>query len=252
MVTETNTSHIWYQEGAGKRFAQAEQAEFNKILPTLYGYHLLFLGEPALASLVTSSLISHRILVNPSLKGTNDSISNLTGALDALPLRSDSIDVVVLSHTLEQTLHPHEVLRETHRILIPEGHLVITGFNPISMWGMWYATKKLVGNTSRQGKMLSPNRVKDWLKLLNFQIIDCRMFYFRPPLDHDSLNQKLKFMEKWGEHCWPFLGGAYSIVAVKRVIPLTPIKAKWRSELIWQGNEGLKPTASSYQQEKDL
>ncbi len=246
MVSEKNPPHVWYKQGVGSRFASAEQEELAKILPTLYGYHLLYLGEPGLISLVDSSLISHRILINPHLKSEVSTISNLPGHLEALPIRSDSVDVVVLSHTLEQASNPHEVLRETHRVLIPEGHIVITGFNPISMWGGWYSTKKMVGKISRQGKMLSPNRVKDWLKLLNFQIIGGRMFYFRPPIANEAVNQKLRFMEKWGEHCWPIFGGAYSLIAVKRVIPLTPIRAKWKPEPIWQGAEGLpKPTTTT-------
>ena len=246
MVSEKNANHVWYHQGAGKRFAQAEQEELTKILPTLYGYHLLFLGEPGLASLIGSSLISHRVLINPHLRSESSTISNLPAALEALPILSDSVDVVVLSHSLEQAANPHEVLRESHRVLIPEGHLVITGFNPISMWGAWYSSKKLVGTISRQGKMLSPNRVKDWLKLLNFQIIGGNMFYFRPPFVREKLNHKLRFMEKWGEHCWPFWGGAYTLVAVKRVIPVTPVRAKWKKEPIWQGAALPKPTTTTY------
>lgn len=250
MVSEKNPTHVWYQHGAGSRFMTAEREELTNILPRLYGYHLVYLGEPDLASLVQSSLISHRILINPHLMGQTSNISGLTGALEALPILSDSVDVVVLPHTLEQATNPHEVLRETHRVLIPEGHVVITGFNPISMWGTWYGFKHMLGRIHNQGKMLSPNRVRDWLKLLNFQIIGGRMFYFRPPIDNERVNQKLKFMEKWGEHCWPVFGGAYSLLAVKRVIPLTPIRAKWRPEPIWQGSSLPKPTTTTLQNNK--
>ncbi|MGD9591403.1 MAG: methyltransferase domain-containing protein, partial [Candidatus Berkiella sp.] len=112
MVSEKKSHHVWYQEGAGKRFAIAEHEELSSILPTLYGYHLLFLGEPGLSSLVSSSLISHRVLINPHLNKENDNINSLSGALESLPILSDSVDVVVLSHTLEQASHPHEVLRD--------------------------------------------------------------------------------------------------------------------------------------------
>lgn len=245
MVSENNHSNEWYREGAGVRLIEAERNELSNILPRLYGYHLVLLGDPGLASLVYSSLISHRIVVNPRYTSAND-ISGLQGALEALPLLSDSVDVVVLSHTLEQVANPHEVLRETHRILIPEGHVVITGFNPFSLWGLWHVYKRFRGKSPRQGKMLSTNRVRDWLKLLNFQIIGGSMFYFRPPINRSGLNKKLNFLEKCGEKCWPFLGGAYTLIAVKRVIPLTPIRAKWRPEKpLWHPVEGLpKPTTT--------
>lgn len=245
MVSEKNKAYAWYQEGLGNQFIHAENKELSNILPRLYGYHLVFLGDPGLSSLVETSLISHRVLVNPNAQA--GLISNLRGEIEALPLRTDSVDVVVLSHTLEHAADPHQVLRETHRVLIPEGHVVITGFNPLSMWGCWHAWKVLRGQMTTQGKMLSPSRIKDWLKLLNFQIVGGRMYYFRPPLTNQKLHQKLNFMEKWGEKLWPLFGGAYSLVAVKRVVPLTPLRIKKRiGKTIWQpATEGLpKPTTT--------
>ncbi len=41
--------------------------------------------------------------------------------------------------------------------------------------------------------------------------------------------QKLAFWETLGKHCWPFLGGAYVILAKKRVVPLTPVKMRWHA-----------------------
>lgn len=246
MRSDKSTPQAWYQEGVGIRLIEAEKEELSNLLPKLYGYHLVSLGDPGLAFLAGSSLISHRIMVNPQAGTNSRNMSQLTGALEAIPIRSDSVDVVVLSHTLEQVANPHEVLRETHRILIAEGHVVITGFNPYSLWGAWHFHKRFTGKSPRQGKMLSINRVRDWLKLLNFQIVGGRMFYFRPPVYHYGVYQKLRFLEKWGENCWPFFGGAYTLIAVKRVIPLTPIRAKKKLEkLLWQPVEGLpKPTTT--------
>ena len=246
MVSENEKTHAWYQHGVGVRLFDAEKAEMDDILPRLYGYHLVFLGDPGLSSMILPSLISHRILINEKANAHTANISGLRGDIAALPLRTDSVDVVVLAHVLEHVANPHEVLRETHRVLIPEGHVLITGFNPFSMWGLWHAIQKWVKTVPVQGKMLSPNRVKDWLKLLNFQIVGGRMFYFKPPLDHEGINQKLSILEKWGEKWWPFFGGAYSILAVKRVAPLTPVRAKYRKEKkIWDTAALPKPTTTT-------
>lgn len=243
-----NSHHEWYQLGVGSRLIEAESNELSDLLSKLCGYHLVFLGDPGLASLVKMSLISHRILVNPEIRTQLDSLSSLQGDIDALPLRSDSVDVVVLSHTLEHSANPHEILREAHRILIPEGHVVITGFNPFSLWGIWHAFQQFREKTPQSGKMLGINRTRDWLKLLNFQITGGRMFYFRPPIERENIDQKLRFLENWGQNCWPFLGGAYTILAVKRVVPLTPVRARWKAEQpIWQdAAQGLpKPTTTT-------
>jgi len=235
MVSEKGSSPAWYQHGVGERIICLESEALSKLLQRLYGYHLVMLGDPGLTALVGSSLISHRILINPRATGEEVQVSSLKGALESIPLRSDSVDVVVLPHTLEESANPHEVLRESNRILIPEGHIIITGFNPISMLGVWHGFQKLVGGMPRKGKMLSPSRVRDWLSLLNFQIVGGSLFYYRPPLNRQGLYEKLAFMEKWGEHCWPFFAGAYTLLAVKRVIPVTPIRVKWSKEKrLWQ------------------
>ena len=53
-----------------------------------------------------------------------------------LPIATQSIDLVLLPHVLEFAEEPHAVLREVDRVMMPEGRLVIVGFNPWSLWGM--------------------------------------------------------------------------------------------------------------------
>jgi SAM-dependent methyltransferase len=251
MVSENDEPHVWYQHGVGQRLFQAEVDEVANILPRLYGYHLVFLGDPGLASMVHPSLITHRILIDPKANAQRTDLSPLKGDPAAIPLRTDSVDVVVLSHLLEHVEDPHEVLRETHRVLIPEGHVLITAFNPFSLWGIWHVLQKWCKRVPEPGRMISHNRVRDWLKLLNFQVVGGKMFYFRPPINHEGTFQKLKFLDRWGEKWWPFFGGAYSILAVKRVVTLTPIRAKYRVEKrIWEtASEGLpKPTTTTAEQ----
>ncbi len=246
MVAENEYAQRWYTEGVAAKIIEAEKEELEDVLAKLYGYHLVFIGDSSLTSLVETSLISHRILINPA--ATKDSpLSSLPSEVEALPLRTDSVDVVILPHTLEHASNPHEVLREAHRVLIPEGHVVITGFNPISLWGIWHGWKQMTGKIPGSGKMLTTNRLRDWLKLLNFQIVSGRNFYFRPPISNAKWLGRLEFLERWGQNCWPFFGGAYTLVAVKRVVPLTPIRARFKPEKrIWQPQEGLpKPTTTN-------
>lgn len=42
---------------------------------------------------------------------------------------------------------------------------------------------------------------------------------------------KLHFLERIGSLICPVLGGAYVLVARAKVIPLTPIKLKWKQQL---------------------
>lgn len=252
MVTENTYKNAWYSHGSGFRLAEAEKAELDEILPCLHGYHLIQLSEQGLSHYMSGSLISHRVLVHPTVT-TAGQKNKVKAELDSLPFKSESVDVVVLPHTLEQVRNPHEILREVHRILIPEGYLVITGINPISCWGLWYSWKKMLGKIARAGHLLGLTRLRDWLKLLNFQVTGGRLFYYRPPILSQSMIQKTEKIEEIGRKYWPFLGGAYSIVAVKRVIPLTLMRAKWKTEKqVWLETETIaKPSANRFSTPKN-
>ena len=167
----------------------------------------------------------------------SDNYSHVLSCSDSLPLATDSLDVVVLPHVLEFEKSPHQILRETERILIGEGHVVILGFNPWSLWGLWRMLLAWRDEPPWCGHFLSLSRLKDWLTLLDFEIEQIEHFYFRPPVRNKSIMKHLEFMEKLGRYAWSFLGGAYILVAKNRVIPLTPIKMSWqaRRQMITSG-----------------
>lgn len=245
MVTEKIVKNAWYSHGAGVRLAEAEKLQLDEILPTLYGYHLVQLSDSGMSGFCSESLIRHRVLVHPQV--THQSLnSKVKAEFGELPFLSESVDVVVLLHTLENESNPHNILREAERILIPEGHLIITGINPISIWGGWYSYKKLLGRLPSSGHLISLRRLRDWLKLLNFQVKGGRLFYFKPPILNQAILNKIDFIERVGAKLWPFLGGGYTIVAAKKTIPLTPIKASWKTEKkLWVEGGLPKPTTNT-------
>ncbi len=180
-MQEEKTSEPWWLDiKAGGMLVDAERKVLDDLLPSLYGYHLVQCAPPRFASFVSASLISHKVLINAA-GNSHWPCSILTGDVEQLAILHDSVDVFVLTHSLESATLPHQVLREAHRCLIPEGHIVITGINPFSWWGMLTFIHKLFNRQSKTN-MISPNRVKDWLKLLDFDILQTKMLYFRPPL----------------------------------------------------------------------
>lgn len=239
MVTEKFKKEVWHQTPFGAKVLEAESSALTPFIARLFGYHLLFLGDVQLATFLESSLISHKIILG---SGEQCSELGVIGECDALPFRTESVDVVVLAHVLEHTLNPHRVLSEAHRILIPDGHILITGFNPLSLWGIWHTVMKLKEKTPQYGKMLTFHRIQDWLSLLNFQIVGGHHFLFSPPFFH----AKLPMLETWGKRFWPFLGGSYVMVAVKQAVPLTPVRVRRRvKRTLWQPATALpKPTTT--------
>lgn len=251
MVAHQNMQRAWQQSKLGKLLADAEIAELGEVLPRLYGYHLLQIGDPELASFSESSKISHKIvLFNEGQCSENRSL--VQSSLESFPVRKDCIDVVLLTHTLESMSDPHFVLREAYRSLLPEGVIVVTGFNPFSLIGLWYTVKKWFSRGEKRGKLWTAFRIKDWLGLLDFEIMGSRTFYFSLPIANQKVNQHLGFLEKLGSKLWPFFGGSYVIIARKRVVTLTPVRPRWRpKKRVWvSSSEEVGTTMQSTEQKE--
>lgn len=219
----------WFGNNLGKDVLTTEKGRISRVLPDLFGYHILQIGSPAGIYFLDSSRINHKIVTCQFVPAESTHKPDLLSNNNALPVMSESMDVVLLPHVLEFEDNPHQILRESERVLIGEGHLVIIGFNPLSFWGCWRLFLAWRDHPPWNGKYISLTRLKDWLTLLDFEIIKTEKFFFRPPLKNIKLMQKLKFMEQLGQYCWPYFGGVYLLVAKKRVVSMTPIKLQWQS-----------------------
>ena len=111
----------WFKSELGRELLDAEDRLLGHILPDLFGYHALQLGQIVPCHLLHASRIRHRIVADKQLL-TVEGLSSLPALPEQLPLTANSMDVVVLQHLLDVTVNPHAVLREAARVLIPEGH----------------------------------------------------------------------------------------------------------------------------------
>jgi SAM-dependent methyltransferase len=221
----------WFAQAPGRWFQAEERAQLSTILPNLFGYHLLQLGDFYSRECLTSSRIPHCMALDRWLQQTPPAgereRSGIRGTPEWLPIATDCLDVVLLPHTLELTEDPHQILREVDRVLIPEGHVVILGFNPWSPWMLWRLALGWRGRPPWCGRFIRPARLRDWLELLGFDMVESRRYFFRPPLARKGLMKRLRFLDRLGRRWWPVLGAGYVVVARKRVATLTPIKSRW-------------------------
>lgn len=219
----------WFNSVAGSCLLELENKQLSQLLPDLFGYHIIQIGGIMNKQLLDSSRINHKLVTSAVPDPDTGKNPDLFCNNGHLPISSESIDVVVLPHVLEFELHPHQLLRETERILIGEGHLVITGFSPFSLWGIWRLFLKWRQKPPWNSHTITLARMKDWLTLLDFEIIYADRFFFRPPSGNERLMNKLAFLEQFGHYCWPFFGSVYILLAKKRVVPMTPIKLQWQT-----------------------
>jgi SAM-dependent methyltransferase len=163
----------WLASAPGRYVLDWEQRQLDAVVADIFGFNALQIGLPQ-----GDFLRANRIPLRQKAgcQGAVDVLCDLA----ALPFASNSTDLVVLPHVLEFSDEPHQILREVERILIPEGQVIVVGFNPLSLWGM---KRKLdrSGEFPWNGSYLSLNRLKDWLQLLGFEVDRGQLGCYVPP-----------------------------------------------------------------------
>lgn len=253
----------WFQTPPGRYLLQWEQGQFDRSVVNLFGYNALQLGLPELHALAANRM-PHRWLALPEemlsaeeiptgpdrdtvpaagVAGASSSaiprVALVTNAA-ALPFPEASLDLVVLPHTLELSADPHHVLREVERVLVPEGRVVVAGFNPNSFWGLRQSRARLMGRFGisalglselylpEAGEFIGPGRLRDWFSLLGLEVESHHFGCYRPAVHSDKWLQRYAWMDRAGPRWWPIFGSVYFFVAVKRVRGVRLLGPAWR------------------------
>jgi SAM-dependent methyltransferase len=249
----------WLETAPGRYVLAWEQREFDALVADIFGFNAVQIGLMELQALrsnrmpfvfaagepvseVEASAIESRDPEHPLLRHH----AAVHISLEELPFASQSMDLVVLPHALEFAEDPHRVLREVERVLMPEGQVVISGFNPISLWGL----RQVVGRTldspflPREGQFLALPRLKDWLKLLGFEVHRGHFGCYRPPFASERWQSRFGFMEDFGDRWWSYCGAIYMVHAVKRVQGMRLIGPPWKEKKLLP-KVVLQPVANS-------
>lgn len=190
-----------------------------------FGYHLLRLGNLSSEITLAQCPIKHKF----NLTRKTQDYSHVVGKPDSLPIAENSVDAILLAHELDFAKDPHQILREVVRTIIPNGHLVLVGFNPWSLCGLFKYLPFKRSNPLHQARFFSLTRTKDWLHLLGFEITSVRRSVFSELF----LGRRLAPESNWLTWCEKYLGwlsAIYIIEARKREIPLSLIKPKWNTK----------------------
>ena len=218
----------WFETTLGGYVLAREQAYLDETVSDIFGFNALQLGLPQHDLLRTSRI---PLRLNLDMHQPARIISDF----NHLPIASQSIDLALMPHVLEFSATPHQVLREVERVLMPEGHVIITGFNPISWWGVGHLIKRRCGDYPWRGNFIALPRVKDWLALLGLEVVAGRLSCYAPPLQSPKWLDRFQFMEAAGDRWWPLAGGVYFLLAKKRVHSMRLIMPSWKERLAAQG-----------------
>ena len=210
----------WLQTPQGRYLLDWEQDGLDRLVADIFGYHAVQLGLPGL-ELLRANRMPRRINCGPQGR-------DLCCSEYELPFATGSLDLVLLPHVLEFSAHPHRVLREVERVLVPEGSVVISGLNPISLWGLRRLVARRGAEAPWSGHYRSAMRIRDWLTLLGFEIQESRFGCYAPPLRAPQWLERWGCIDRAGSRWWPVLGAGYLLHGVKRVQGMRLITPHWR------------------------
>lgn len=207
--------HSWDDISCGKFYRESLEQALVPWWPKLFGFHLLKIGELSAEITVNECPISHQVNVGPC--GNN---LQIIADPHQLPFSEKSIDACLLAQTLSYSSDPHRVLREVDRVLIDDGWLILSTFNPISLVGLGKLIPKINKRQPYCSRMFTQMRMIDWLGVLNYEVVHCVSFHVTPWRRNKG---------KLNKH-FPVFGCITLIVARKRTIPLivTPMRARLR------------------------
>jgi len=240
--------HHWLQTPAGQYLLEWEYSQVDAAVADIFGYHALQLGVPELDGL-RANRMPHRWLATEQLAPMDSAAApgcavpspatsgpNLLTDFSALPFPASSLDLVLLPHTLEFSADPHATLREVQRVLVPEGRVVICGLNPASLWGLRQRRGQLYRKLDMgslylpdSGEFLGYWRLRDWLRLLGFEVEMGHFGCYRPAVKSAVWLQRFGWMDSAGARWWPIFGAAYVLVAVKRVRGMRLLGPAWKT-----------------------
>jgi SAM-dependent methyltransferase len=236
--------HAWFQTPPGRYLLEWERVQLDKAVADIFGYHALQVGMPELDAL-RANRMPHRWFANsytvptaaegaagqPALKLRPALLTDSA----ALPFPENSLDLVVLPHTLELSADPHATLREVERVLVPEGRVVICGLNPASLWGLRQRRAHLYRSLGF-GELFLPDagefigywRLRDWLRLLSFEVESGGFGCYKPAVRTEKWINRFAWMDRVGDRWWPIFGAVYFLVAIKRVHGMRLLEPAWK------------------------
>lgn len=219
----------WLDTPPGQYVKAWEQRQFDAMVANVFGYHAIQIGLPQWDLLRANRIPNRARTIGVASELHTQGVAMVVDPL-ALPFESQSIDLLVLPHVLECTHNSHQVLREAERVLMPEGHVVISGFNPWSLWGV---SDRIPGLDPilpiPTDDQVSLARLKDWFKLLSFELDRGRFGCYAPPCATDTWLRRWAFMDAAGDRWWPVCGAVYVVSAVKRVAGMRLVEPRWKS-----------------------
>lgn len=223
----------WYNSNSGQNLAQDIALSLSDSLSQCFGYYAVQIGCSNLSDqVIQKSRVRHKFVLDYQE-------AEILAQQEYLPIANDSVDLVVAAHCLPYSPHPHALLREIDRIMVPEAKLIIIEFNPFSLWGLRHNLQAWLEKMPWTGHLFSQRRLYDWLSILGFKKMQLIKSHYDLPIQ--SKGTVSHWLSKATKRWLPFMSAVNIFIYEKTITPLTPIKSKWHQQIL-----SGRPVASPY------
>ena len=221
----------WFKT-EGETVLKEERHLIDAAIERLFGYFMVQLETINHQSLMSASRVGHRVLLSSEsalIHAPREENEYLVLAdLDFIPIAKDSVDLFLLPHTLELAEDPLLLLRQIDAMLIAEGHLVITGFNPrgaFVFWKRWFGRSKIFAEANLE----SATTLTHWLRVLGYEITALK---YTPAVFHPKADERATPL--WQRRLQSLMhrlgfGNVYCLMARKHQDAPTLVGMKWHT-----------------------
>jgi len=207
----------WLSGPTGTYVLNAERLWVHRQLNTVCRNDLLQIGGPSDDSFTAKSRVIRRFFL-ASVQPFSQKTPSIQALYDALPVRSNSMDVVLSIHALESAGAIESAIADIYRVLKPEGVTMITGFQRFGLWRVW---NRFVRQTlfPANTHFYSVDYITRLLEAQGFVVELQQTACFTLP----SQEKRSVFLEALGQLLLPYYGAVYMITATKKEPGVTPL-----------------------------
>lgn len=193
----------------GREILRKERRFFSHNVSHLFGNYSLQIGLAQINLLQGNKIVNHYTL---------DKDINVD--LYFLPFAENSIDLIICPHVLEFHNNYEHILRELHRVLAPNGKIILSCFNRASWLGL--CKKKIP--LFKKAHLIKLDQLKTQLEELNFGIDGGKFFSYLPPFDSPRKIHAWRWLNQVGDRWFPTFGNSFTLILRKDTLTITPVR----------------------------